>query len=419
MPITVYLEIAIGVVFVWLMLSVGVSTLLEWFAGFRKWRSTDLEKAIYGLLEKSDKEEDAHSLANELYSHPLIQSLSSKAGGRPSYIPNSTFGLAIFDVLMTAGTEESVLKTWEEELKRLESEEARQIIIARVLNELARVAKSNISEENKDKLVYIIDAEAEKIGAKLIAEYPEFEFILDYLLSEEMIEKFTDDLLNKSDYDMLTEGVARFAVNSPQLMQTIDGLLLDAQGYLEKGEIKIKEFRTSLETWFNDSMDRLSGYYKRRAQLFAFGFGLVLAIFLNIDSVAVIRTLWLEPTTRSAIVAEAQSLESLPEAEESVQDAVAAIDSKLEELTLPVGWTKLDEEACQAVRDDAEVWEVNCLVPAETYPTGMPFNFLFFLEKIMGFVLSGAAAAQGAPFWFQILKKMVNMRSSGKKPGEK
>lgn len=420
MPITVYLEIAIGVVFVWIMLSMGVSALLEWFAGIRKWRANDLEAAIKNLLEKADKDDSANSLASELYSHPLIESLSSKVGGLPSYIPKKTFGLALFDILMTAGTEESVFKVWGEELDNLESKGAKQAIMENVLNELARFAKSNISEQSKDRLMRRLFAEAEKIQAKLLAKYPDsyYDTALKYFLSEEMLEEFADELLSKSDYGMLTEGVARFAVNSPTLMGTIDGLLVDAQGYLEKGEIAIKEFRTSLETWFNDSMDRLGGYYKRRAQLFSFLFGLGLAITLNIDSVAVVRTLWLESTTRSALVAEAQSLESLPEEDGSVRDTVDRIDTKLEELTLPVGWTKLDEATRQAVDNDPEKWHVNGFVAAETYPAGMPFTAFFFLEKVVGFALSGAAAAQGAPFWFEVLKKMVNVRSSGKKPDE-
>jgi hypothetical protein len=34
----------------------------------------------------------------------------------------------------------------------------------------------------------------------------------------------------------------------------------------------------------------------------------------------------------------------------------------------------------------------------------------------MGCVITAAAAAQGAPFWFDILAKLVNVRSSGMRP---
>jgi len=41
------------------------------------------------------------------------------------------------------------------------------------------------------------------------------------------------------------------------------------------------------------------------------------------------------------------------------------------------------------------------------------------LTKILGFLITALAAMQGAPFWFEILKKLVNVRSTGIKPEEK
>ncbi|RLD05789.1 MAG: hypothetical protein DRI56_08880 [Chloroflexota bacterium] len=422
MSISVYLEIAIGVVFVWLMLSMGVSALLEWLAGALKWRGKDLEKAIRDLLEKSDADDDASSLAKALYAHPLVKSLSKYGRRLPSYIPDRTFGLALLDVLVTAGTEESVLTVWSEKLAELESEEVKEKVIGDILSELARVAKANISENNKQVLIDLLIAEANKIEKKLIERYTGFESILsnffDELFSDEMIGEFVDELLKKSEYDLLTDGAAKFVVNSPEIINTLDSLLVDAQGYIKQGEFQLAKYRASIETWFNDAMSRLGGAYKRRAQLFAFLIGIGLAIFLNIDSVAIVRTLWQEPTARSAVVAEAQSLGSLPEGEETLQDSIMLIDDKLEEFTLPAGWKKLDAEACAIVKSDPEEWQINCIVAADTYPQGMPKGANFWVEKIIGFVLSGAAAAQGAPFWFEILKKLVNMRSSGKNPDE-
>ena len=55
------------------------------------------------------------------------------------------------------------------------------------------------------------------------------------------------------------------------------------------------------------------------------------------------------------------------------------------------------------------------------WPTG--FNlFQLKLEelvlKILGWVLSIIAALFGAPFWFDLLKKTLNLRSAGQKPQE-
>jgi hypothetical protein len=48
-----------------------------------------------------------------------------------------------------------------------------------------------------------------------------------------------------------------------------------------------------------------------------------------------------------------------------------------------------------------------------------PANATDWNLKVMGILLSGFAAAQGSPFWFDILKKIVNIRGSGKSPDEK
>jgi hypothetical protein len=42
-----------------------------------------------------------------------------------------------------------------------------------------------------------------------------------------------------------------------------------------------------------------------------------------------------------------------------------------------------------------------------------------FVTKAVGVLITALAAMQGAPFWFEILKKIVNVRSTGIKPEEK
>jgi hypothetical protein len=38
------------------------------------------------------------------------------------------------------------------------------------------------------------------------------------------------------------------------------------------------------------------------------------------------------------------------------------------------------------------------------------------LSKLAGWIITAAAVSQGAPFWFDLLQKLVNMRLAGKKP---
>ena len=91
------LDVAIGIVFVYLLVSLLCSAIVEVMESVLKRRSTDLERGIGELLQDS-------SLLERLYNHPLINGLFRGAyqpGNRnlPSYIPSRSFALAILDIL--------------------------------------------------------------------------------------------------------------------------------------------------------------------------------------------------------------------------------------------------------------------------------------------------------------------------------
>lgn len=64
--------------------------------------------------------------------------------------------------------------------------------------------------------------------------------------------------------------------------------------------------RRSLEEWFDDGIDRAAGWYKRKTQFVLFAIGLSIAVGLNVDSIAIGRTLWISPALRSYSVAAAE-----------------------------------------------------------------------------------------------------------------
>ena len=97
------LDVAIGLIFMWLILSIATMSVQEWIASYLKWRANDLKTAIQRLL--ADK-----AWAEQLYNHPLIAGLSKKTGRKPSYIPANKFAMALFDIVQTAGTQESFIQ---------------------------------------------------------------------------------------------------------------------------------------------------------------------------------------------------------------------------------------------------------------------------------------------------------------------
>jgi len=97
------LDVAIGMIFMWLVLSIATMSVQEWIASYLKWRAKDLETAVQRLLGNE-------VWAEKLYEHPLIRGLSKKTGKKPSYMPANKFALALYDIVMTAGTPASIIQ---------------------------------------------------------------------------------------------------------------------------------------------------------------------------------------------------------------------------------------------------------------------------------------------------------------------
>jgi hypothetical protein len=73
---------------------------------------------------------------------------------------------------------------------------------------------------------------------------------------------------------------------------------------------ELQSVQTGVETWFNNSMDRVSGAYKRHTQHVLFFIGLIVAFALNADTVDLWRRLSADPKLREGLAAQAAA--SLP-----------------------------------------------------------------------------------------------------------
>jgi hypothetical protein len=155
------------------------------------------------------------------------------------------------------------------------------------------------------------------------------------------------------------------AVPDPQLRRTLNTLYGQTGG-------NVQRFQAALGGWFDSTMARLSGAYKRRQLLMSFLLALLLAILLNIDSIHLFQTLWRQPALAAAIGA-----------------VPAALDAKLvnDLATLPIGWTSFPP-----VLDGA------------------------FALQVTGWLITASTTLFGAPFWFDILQRAINLRSTGAKP---
>jgi hypothetical protein len=152
-------------------------------------------------------------------------------------------------------------------------------------------------------------------------------------------------------------------------------------------------FRGEVEHWFDSTMDRASGWYKRRAQAILLVIGLVLAAGANLSALTVGERLWTDASLRSVVNAEAQQATSpAPTTPDTSTPAGplqrAQNDLKtIDRLGFPAGWGGANR------------------------PAGWGW-----WASLLGWAFTAFAILLGAPFWFGLLNKFVNLRGTGPKP---
>jgi hypothetical protein len=167
----------------------------------------------------------------------------------------------------------------------------------------------------------------------------------------------------------------------------------------------LDKLRTSIATWFDDSMERLSGAYKRQLKWISMLVGLIVTIAFNADSITVATILWKEQARRASAVAVATEMARGPAPtntagnidETKLQDAVQKTEKAL--TSLPIGWN------CVVDRPAPVTLGYRDCAKAKLRPI-----------PILGWIVTAIALTFGAPFWFDMLGKFVNLRGAGARP---
>ena len=539
------LDVALGLAFIFLLVSLLVSALTEMLSGAMKWRSAHLWEGLENLLQSAEAR-------NRLYEHPLIKGLARvrtervgrvarllrwrkgaapssaphdwKNGKRgPSYIPSRTFALAMIDIIRRP--HEAVIR-FEGRLRGAVADAAQDP--SRAL----QVARQIVEETSGTDVPVRVRQEIEKLKTLLDKFSPDKP---EGVVAE--IETFLKDApkrwLEQADGSVQTT------------MDALSPLAHDAAGDVDR-------FRENVEIWFNDGMERVSGWYKRHTAVWQTGIAFVLAVGMNVDALQITRTLWREPTLRQALVTSAEAYSrtaqapgELPEAETGVnlkvkldkvklfpggaavatitlppdrakdkefqleadasggnvliealdpvpnkdkkdtigpakkislsvpaeaivaairitaepvdaatkapvkvrlngetvdmqvlvvptsQDTFASLQQQVSGLGLPIGWSCPSTGVAGTATDPGTTvggpfW---CTMPpgksggyfdSWSWLTGdRTAGWKFLPMMLLGWMITAAAASLGAPFWFDMLKKVVSVRSSGKAPEEK
>lgn len=267
------IEVTLGLVFFYVVLSLVASAVQEWIASVCAMRSKNLRSGVENLI--------GNDYAAKVYKHPLIKNLAKK-NGLPSYIAPETLSSVLLEV---------------------------------------------IAREDSGKS-YVAHTSGE---------------------AKAMVEKITDDHPLKA--------------------------ILSAM--IDHGDDAANALKDRLAGWFDEGMNRVSGWYRRRAKLFIFVIAATVTVATNASSVHMAEELWRNDALRTQIAAQAQAV--------GQEGDVSKLEvSNLESLgSFPIGWGEREG------------------------------GWLDWLKRVFGWLITIAAVSLGAPFWFDLLGKVANLRGVG------
>lgn len=439
MSITIVLNVILGLFLTWSILSLSSMQILEWIATRLKWRSRMLEKSLGKMLTDL-------TLVDQFYNHPLIRSLYTGKNNdcKPSYIPASEFSQAMIDILSATGTEASLIQL---QLYKLYSETQKLTKKKRVEARwrislmLGMIRKALVSETGEEAITEILDTVKNDL-LTLGQDTPRIQESVTTLFDVVRVQKqqindalvklsFKPDSSGDETINRIRAGVTALSITHPQLKQTFYSIMNSMPQSIWQKENELELIRKNIEEWFNNAMNRLTGWYKRRSLITTMVIGILLAVIVNVDSINLVSRLWREPDLRIAILGNIENILTQNNATTLDVGQLSSIQQQFSQITLPVGW--LGAPVAPA-NDQASTLPLTCtlypqqeneiygiLIASQCYPiinSPQATDLVGWLIKLAGIIISGIAASPGASFWFDMLKKIINVRLSGINPSE-
>lgn len=389
----------------------------KWWASLWVWLKDSFLEVYNTFISNREKPEAEKKIGDKFYDHPMIKNYgSSRIFPIPSYIAADNFSTVIIDVLK------------QEFEKRVPEIAAYK-----------RTLGSNM------------DTAANNIEQSLL-------YSTDMVKMKEIIEYYSRHYSGKT---------------APELPIIDSGILEILSLHLRNSMYDIEKFRKNIENWFDDSMNRMSGWYKRQTQVILFVIGITLAIIFNVDTIAISGKLSADKDARDKLVQMAeQATETykndprvmkttdkngniVPDISDSARENNKAVfkeyqlkadsirefirnDVEKANNIIAIGWEDYGKRRDSAAVMTAYFENTGCfsskIKPVRSTPerhrqildslydthwirlkAGYVLQQTTTGRRFLGFLLTAFAICLGAPFWFDLLSKLVKLRAAGKK----
>ncbi len=169
-------------------------------------------------------------------------------------------------------------------------------------------------------------------------------------------------------------------------------------------------FRASVEHWYDDHMDRVSGWYKRHVAKITLLAGVIIVLLLNVNALAIGRALYSDGAVRAAVSAVAARRTACPanQSQQACLDGLQAQVSAVAQAGLPIGWGTVPDCATPKAACN---WPDRRGIFSRHGSSGWQVVLV-----LIGFLITITALVPGAQFWFGLLGKIGNLGATGPKP---
>jgi hypothetical protein len=407
------LEVAIGVIFLYLLLSLLCTAINEGIASLLNKRGKNLFEGIKNLLN----DPLFTGLAQQLYTHGLVNGISQNATNPekpnrlPSYMSANTFALALIDILGSRGVGESWQDVIQQRHKELSMAQAASAAHPgnTELQQVVQDAQAAFDKAQADHKLAAAAKEAhtaaetaaqQVTGLKDLSKLNAASALLETALAagRALAADHPDPLGNiRKAVEGLPQGHTK-----ESLLVLVDKTKREASHVAQQittAAQQVDHLRENLEHWFESATSRFGGWYKRWTQRVVLLIALLLVVLANADTLMLVKRLTRDEALRASLVTAADKASRNPTGS-SAENTTARQDllAQAEKLQLPLGWSPAQDD------------------PYHT--DQVPNDFLGWVLKCVGLLMSVLAASLGAPFWFDTLSKFVNLRGAGTPPGE-
>ena len=187
---------------------------------------------------------------------------------------------------------------------------------------------------------------------------------------------------------------------------------------LQKAEEVVDKAKAAFKKQYDEIMQRATGWYKRSIQAWLIFVGLAISICFDADTFKIWNNLTYNPEARQELLQLAQQFtddnrisvyttnpDSIPQDTlENVSRLRGMVDSllynEIQKVPSPLG---LGWDASLAEQYQSSGWKPGS-------------SWLFYLKKFFGWAVTALAVSLGAPFWFDMLQKVIQIRNAGVRP---